>query len=132
LLLTLGDFALHGRCCNYRFKTNNEKCINNLQTSSDSDAQNGGPKMAESISHFTVWDSLFTLAALHIVRRLLVTASVVPSSSILVSLMKESLSSSETSILTRATPSNIPEGATLHSHRRDNLKSYIALTGLTL
>jgi hypothetical protein len=35
--------------------------------------------------------------------RLLVTASVVPSSPILVALMKEALSSSETSVLTRAT-----------------------------
>jgi hypothetical protein len=37
------------------------------------------------------------------VRRLLVTASVVPSSPILLTLMKEALSSSETSVLTRAT-----------------------------
>jgi hypothetical protein len=41
------------------------------------------------------------------VRRLLVTASVVPSSSILVTLM-EALSSSETSVLKRATRRNIP------------------------
>jgi hypothetical protein len=40
---------------------------------------------------------------LHSVRRLLVTASVVPSSPILVTLMKEALSSSGTSVLTRAT-----------------------------
>jgi hypothetical protein len=37
------------------------------------------------------------------VRRLLVTASVVPSSPILVILMTEALSSSETSVLTRST-----------------------------
>jgi hypothetical protein len=37
------------------------------------------------------------------VRRLLVTASVVPSSQILVTLMKGALSSSETSVLTRST-----------------------------
>jgi hypothetical protein len=37
------------------------------------------------------------------VRRLLGTASVVPSSQILVTLMKEALSSSETSVLVRAT-----------------------------
>jgi hypothetical protein len=66
------------------------------------------------------------------VRRLLVTASVVPSSPILVTLMKEALSPSETLVLTRVTGRNTPEDDILHSHRRENLKSYIALTGWTL
>jgi hypothetical protein len=56
-------------------------------------------------------------------RRLLVTAKFVPNSSIFVTLMKEALSSSEMSVLTRATLRSIPEEAILHSHRRENLKS---------
>jgi hypothetical protein len=43
------------------------------------------------------------------VRRLLVTANVVPSSSILVSQMMEAIRSSETSVLTRTTQRNMPE-----------------------
>jgi hypothetical protein len=64
--------------------------------------------------------------------RRIVTANIVPSSPILVTLMKEALRSSETSIITRVTRRNIPENAILHSHRRENLKSYIALTGWTV
>jgi hypothetical protein len=57
------------------------------------------------------------------VRRLLVTTNV-PSSPILVTLIMEALSSSETSVLTGAIQHNIPEDAVLHSLRRENLKSY--------
>jgi hypothetical protein len=65
-----------------------------------------------------------TLAVTSNRHTVLVTASVVPSSPILVTLMKEAISTSETSVLIRAIRRNIPEDTILHSHRSENLKSY--------
>jgi hypothetical protein len=58
------------------------------------------------------------------VHQLLVTANAVTSSPIHATLMMEAIWSSEVSVLTRATQSNFPGDTILHSHRRDNLKSY--------
>jgi hypothetical protein len=46
--------------------------------------------------------------------------------------MMEVIRFSETLFLTRATLRNIPKDRILHSHQRENLKSYIALTGCAL
>jgi hypothetical protein len=60
------------------------------------------------------------------------TSNAVSSSPILIALMMEAICSSETLDLTIATLHNIPEDDILRSHRRENFKFYLALTGWTL
>jgi hypothetical protein len=54
-----------------------------------------------------------------------VAANGFPTSPNLVTLIMEALRSSEMSVLTRTTLCNITEDGILHSHYRENLKSYI-------
>jgi hypothetical protein len=62
---------------------------------------------------------------------MLVTANFL-SSPILVTLMMEAILTSETMAVTRVTGRHIPEDGFIHSHRCENLKSYIVLTGWSL
>jgi hypothetical protein len=77
-----------------------------------------------SIIRVTRIDELGTTLAVNSNRRrLLVTANVVPSSPILVTLIMEAVHSSEKSVLKSATLRNIPEDGVLCSHRREVLNS---------
>jgi hypothetical protein len=70
---------------------------------------NRRPLRRYTVIYSIVVKYILYIAYLCSVFRLLVTANVVPSSPILVTLMKMALRSSETSVLTRATRRNIPE-----------------------
>jgi hypothetical protein len=83
-----------------------------------------------SLKHICNWR--MPCSGMRSVLRLLVIANVVLSSPILFTLMMEVILSSETSVIIRATRRNIPEDGILHSRRRENFKSYIALTGWSL
>jgi hypothetical protein len=80
-------------------------------------------KLAITITRCTLRRNVIVF--LRRVRRLLVTANFVPIPSIVVNLMTEAIRSSETSGLTRVKQCNILEDEILHSHRRENVKSYM-------
>jgi hypothetical protein len=84
------------------------------------------------VKNAVFWDEIRKKIFLRIVFQLLVTANVVPSSPIFVTLMMVAKYSYETLVLTNATRRHIPDHDILHSHHRGNLKSYIALTGWVL
>jgi hypothetical protein len=70
-----------------------------------------------------------SIVFVHSMSRLLVTANVVPNSPILVPMIMEVIRSPETSVPTRATQRNIPEGGTLQKKIRVTTLDGIAICG---
>jgi hypothetical protein len=77
--------------------------------------------MRDADVHIRCCAKKYYIVFLRSVHSLLVTANIVPSSPILITLMMEALHSSETSNLTRVTWWNVPEDGILHCHCRENL-----------
>jgi hypothetical protein len=63
------------------------------------------------------------------VHLLLVAATIVPNSPIIVTLMIKTTISTEMSVLTRTARRHIPEDGIFYSHRHEILKPYTVLTG---
>jgi hypothetical protein len=78
-----------------------------------------------SAVHYRISFYLIILSVL----QMLVIADVVPNSLIISTLITETTLSSETSVLRTATRRRVPTDVIPHSHRRENLRSYIAFTG---
>jgi hypothetical protein len=75
---------------------------------------------------------IYSIVFLHSMLWLLVSANVVLSLLILVTLVMEVICSSKMSDLTRAIQHNIPKVGSLHSHCHENLKSYTSICMLSI